>query len=289
MMLVGDVVRVQSRIKGLYRSRGVMVSKLNVYSVRLRDDWQKQLGSSAQARAARLYDHLDFMVQQKKQADRDLLRESKKHRIVRIVETAPGFGPVRAARLVPIVTRSLSAAPPASAPNQAAVLELLRARDRHALELALGADCRWRLDPGPCAPDARAFSPVQPRAEEHLQGRGDDGDHTAQQGSDLRALRAASGRRHEADAREAQPGAHDRSEGAAHVEERGGVRSRPSRTPDGDRTRQLGDSSIQRARQRAAIRARNREDRSHAALCVAAEVSILASTGPGHKARRSDG
>jgi transposase len=103
MTLVGDVVRVQSRIKSLYRSRGVMVSGLNVYSVRRRDDWQKQLGSSAQTRAARLYDHLDFLVEQKKQAEKDLLQESKKHRIVRIVETAPGFGAVRAARLVPIV------------------------------------------------------------------------------------------------------------------------------------------------------------------------------------------
>jgi len=103
MTLVGDVIRVQSRIKSLYRSRGVMVSGLNVYSVRRRGDWQKQLGSSAQARAARLYDHLDFLVEQKKHAEGDLLRESKKHRIVRIVETAPGFGPVRAARLVPIV------------------------------------------------------------------------------------------------------------------------------------------------------------------------------------------
>jgi hypothetical protein len=73
------------------------------------------------------------------------------------------------------------------------------------------------------------------------------------------------------------------------VEERGGVRPRPSRTPDGDRTRQLGDGSIQRARPKAAIRSRNREERSHATLCVAAEVSILVSTGPGHKARRSDG
>jgi hypothetical protein len=69
MTRVGDVIRVQSRIKSLYRSRGVMVSGLNVYSVRLRDDWQKQLGSSAQTRAARLYDQLDFLVEQKKHAE----------------------------------------------------------------------------------------------------------------------------------------------------------------------------------------------------------------------------
>ena len=103
MALVGDVVRAQSRIKSLYRSRGILVSGVNVYGVRPREGWQKQLCSSAQMRATRLYDHLDFLLEQKKQAEADLLREAKKHPIVRILETAPGFGPIRAARLVPIV------------------------------------------------------------------------------------------------------------------------------------------------------------------------------------------
>jgi transposase len=103
MTLVGDVVRAQSRIKSLYRSRGILVSGVNVYGVRPREGWQKQLCSSAQMRATRLYDHLDFLLEQKKQAEADLLREAKKHPIVRILETAPGFGPIRAARLVPIV------------------------------------------------------------------------------------------------------------------------------------------------------------------------------------------
>ncbi len=103
MTLVGDVVRVKARIKGLYRSRGVLVSGMNVYGIRSREAWQKQLCSSAQTRATRLYDHLDFLVDQKEQAEADLLREAKKHRIIRILETAPGIGPIRAARLVPIV------------------------------------------------------------------------------------------------------------------------------------------------------------------------------------------
>ncbi len=101
--LVGDVVRAQSRIKSLYRSRGILVSGENVYAVRRREDWQQQLPSSAQTRATRLYDHLDFLLEQKHQAERDLVRESKKHPIVAVLETAPGFGPIRAARLVPIV------------------------------------------------------------------------------------------------------------------------------------------------------------------------------------------
>jgi transposase len=103
MTLVSDTVRGQARIKSLYRSRGILVAGVNVYGVRHRKEWQKQLPSSIQTRATRLYDHLDFMLEQKKQAEADLLREAKKHRIVKILETAPGFGPIRAARLVPIV------------------------------------------------------------------------------------------------------------------------------------------------------------------------------------------
>ena len=103
MTLVADVVRAQSRIKSLYRSRGVLVTGLDVYNPRWREAWQTELCSSAQTRATRLYDHFDFLQEQKKQAEADLLREAKKHPIVRILETAPGFGPIRAARLVPIV------------------------------------------------------------------------------------------------------------------------------------------------------------------------------------------
>ena len=97
MTLVGDVVRAQARIKSLYRSHGVLVTGVDVYSTCRRAEWQKQLCSSAQTRATRLYDHLDFLREQKKQAEADLLREAKKHGIVRILETAPGFGPIRAA------------------------------------------------------------------------------------------------------------------------------------------------------------------------------------------------
>ncbi len=103
MTLVSDTVRVQSRIKSLYRSRGILVAGMNVYAARHRKEWQKQLPSSNQTRAMRLYTYLDFLLEQKKQAEVDLLREAKKHPIAKILETAPGFGPIRAARLVPIV------------------------------------------------------------------------------------------------------------------------------------------------------------------------------------------
>ena len=103
MTLVRDVVRVQARLKSLSRSRGIPVPGPTVYSIRHREEWQKQLPASARRRAARLYAELDFLIEQKRQAECDLVRESRKHAIVSILETAPGFGPIRAARLVPIV------------------------------------------------------------------------------------------------------------------------------------------------------------------------------------------
>ncbi len=103
MTVVRDVVRVQSRLKSLYRSRGILVPGSAVYGAAHRGEWQKRLPASARTRATRLYAQLDFLVEQKQRAERDLLQESRKHPIVRILETAPGFGPIRSARLVPIV------------------------------------------------------------------------------------------------------------------------------------------------------------------------------------------
>ena len=98
-----DVVRAQARIKSLYRSRGIPTPGNWVYSPRRREEWEKQLPASTRRRAERLYENFDFCLEQKKQAEADLLREAKRHPIVRILETAPGFGPIRAARLVPVV------------------------------------------------------------------------------------------------------------------------------------------------------------------------------------------
>jgi hypothetical protein len=53
--------------------------------------------------AERLYEQIDFLVTLKEKIEQDLGRESWRHRITRILETIPGLGPIRVARLVPIV------------------------------------------------------------------------------------------------------------------------------------------------------------------------------------------
>ncbi len=239
-----DLVRVQARLKSLYRSRGIQTPGTSVYSSRQRDEWEKRLPASARGRAARLHEQLEFSKEQKKQAEADLLRESRKRKIVRILETAPGIGPIRAARLVPIVTRSLSAAPPLSLPHPATVLELLRARDRDPLELRLGADGRRRMDPGPGPADARIVATVQPRAEGHLQGGRDAGHHTTEQRSALPSLRKDARRWDEAESRQAHACAHHRGDRIADVEGRGGVQTGARPASHGVRPQRVGDLSV---------------------------------------------
>ncbi len=57
-----------------------------------------------------------------------------------------------------------------SIPNEASVLELLRAWHCDPLEFGLGPDIRWEVDQGSSAADARSIAPVQSLFEGHLQG-----------------------------------------------------------------------------------------------------------------------
>jgi hypothetical protein len=180
MTLVRDVVRVQSRLKSLYRSRGISVPGATIYGVRQREAWQKQLPASVRTRAARLCEQLDFLVELKQRAERDLVRESRKHPIVPILETAPGFGPIRAARLVPIVVT----------PHRfrtKPVLELLRIGHRLCPKRAapiksVTAQRRWALNRlsslqstnrrGSCAPVVEGSDELEAAAGRQRKARG---------------------------------------------------------------------------------------------------------------------
>lgn len=98
-----DLVRVQLRLKSLYRSRGIQVSGTSVYALRGREAWLRKLPKPSRPSAERLYEQIDFLKRLKEEAEKDLGRESRRHRITGILETIPGLGPIRVARLVPIV------------------------------------------------------------------------------------------------------------------------------------------------------------------------------------------
>ena len=102
-MLTRDQARVKTRIKSLYRSRGISCAGDAVYRPSRRDAHVQKLPPVLQTTALWLGRELDALVVLQEETGKALLRESHRHPIARILETAPGFGPKRAAQLIPIV------------------------------------------------------------------------------------------------------------------------------------------------------------------------------------------
>ncbi len=102
-MLVRDVVRVQGRLKAMYRCRGIATPGQRVYSPRGRETYLRKLPASCRWATATLHETYDQLLELKQSAERELLAEAGKHRIAKILATAPGIGPIRVAQLLPIV------------------------------------------------------------------------------------------------------------------------------------------------------------------------------------------
>ena len=102
-LLVSDSVRVQNRIKSLFRSRGVAVAGKGVFSATEREAWLKKLPSAADHLAELLMREQDGLVELRKKAEKAMLVEARKHRTWRLVKSCPGLGEIRTAQLLPIV------------------------------------------------------------------------------------------------------------------------------------------------------------------------------------------
>lgn len=101
---VGDVVRVKNRIKARFRSRGVMVKGQNVYGVRNRKEWLKRLDlPTSRKRVQWLYKELDQIEEIRATTEKAMNQESRRHSACRLLRSAPGIGPIRAAQLVGIL------------------------------------------------------------------------------------------------------------------------------------------------------------------------------------------
>ena len=101
--LVRDCVRVQNRLKSLYRSRGVSVSGISVYSLEGRSRCLAKLPAATRGAADLLYAQYDAIEPARAEAEKKLVHESHRHPITRVLETCPGLGPIRVAHLVSIV------------------------------------------------------------------------------------------------------------------------------------------------------------------------------------------
>lgn len=98
-----DAVRVKNRLKSVYRSRGVAVAGTAVYTASKRGAYLARLPRPARPLAELLYGELDALEAQKREAEKALLAEAKRHRAFGLVKSCPGLGPIRTAQLLPIV------------------------------------------------------------------------------------------------------------------------------------------------------------------------------------------
>ncbi len=102
-MLVRDTTRTRSRIKALYRSRGIRSPGTEVYGKKGREAWVQKLPSNCRHAAELLYAEQDALVLVRDKAESTMVEEAHRHASVRQLETVPGLGPVRAARIVATV------------------------------------------------------------------------------------------------------------------------------------------------------------------------------------------
>jgi len=98
-----DSVRVQCRLKALFRSRGVATADGDGYAPAQREQWLKKLPPAYRSAAEVMYRQYDSACEAKQEAAKLLKKESHRHPISRILETAPGMGPIRVAQLTAIV------------------------------------------------------------------------------------------------------------------------------------------------------------------------------------------
>jgi len=98
-----DSVRVQCRLKALFRSRGVPTPDADVFAPEQREQWLKKLPAAYRPAAEVMYRQYDSACRAKQEAAELLKKESHLHPISRMLETAPGMGPLRVAQLMAIV------------------------------------------------------------------------------------------------------------------------------------------------------------------------------------------
>jgi len=102
-MIVQDVVRVQNRLKAMFRSRGVAVSGKSVYSEKGREEYLEKLPDATRGATKTMYAQYDAVEEIRRRAEKDLVQEAHRHPISRVLESCPGLGPIRVAQLIPIV------------------------------------------------------------------------------------------------------------------------------------------------------------------------------------------
>jgi len=104
LTLTKDLTRVMNRLKALYRSWAIPCVGEKVYSPHHRSAWLEQLSEAGvRRRAEQLYQQLDILLHIRREARRELLRESRKHPAHELLRQIPQLGPIRVALVIALV------------------------------------------------------------------------------------------------------------------------------------------------------------------------------------------
>jgi len=102
--LTRDLTRAMTRLKAIYRSWGIPCSGQQVYALRHREEWLAKLSEGGVHRRAEFYyQQFDTLAVLRQQARHELLVESRKHPVVKLLQQIPAIGPIRAALLLALM------------------------------------------------------------------------------------------------------------------------------------------------------------------------------------------
>jgi transposase len=99
-----DLARVMTRVKAIYRSWGIPCAGKQVYAPRHRAEWLGKISERGVLRRAEFYyQQLDALRSLRQQVRCELLAESKKHPVSKLLCQIPAIGPIRAALLIALI------------------------------------------------------------------------------------------------------------------------------------------------------------------------------------------
>jgi transposase len=104
LTISGDVARVMTRLKAVYRSWAIPCAGKQVYAPRYRAQWLGKITEAGVRRRAEFYyQQLDELRSLRQQVRRELLAECGKHKASKLLCQIPSIGPIRAAQLIAIL------------------------------------------------------------------------------------------------------------------------------------------------------------------------------------------
>ena len=103
VLLTRDTTRAKNRLKALYLSQAIRSPGDEVYQAGTHEQWEKRLPPPQRESAKAIYQQVESLMELRSAAEDRLLEASKAHRIVKVLSTAPGIGPIRSAQIVATV------------------------------------------------------------------------------------------------------------------------------------------------------------------------------------------